>query len=42
MLTGEMQAKTAGFILLSGLVWGINIPAIIYVYTYVMIYSAYT
>lgn len=30
MLTAETQAKTAGFTLLSGLVWGINILTIIY------------
>lgn len=35
MLTAETQAKTAGFKLLSGLVWGNNIPTIIYNYTYV-------
>ena len=35
MLTAETQAKTAGFTLLSGLVWGNNIPTIIYIYTYV-------
>lgn len=35
MLTAGTQAKTAGFTLLSGLVWGINILTIIYNYTYV-------
>ena len=42
MLTAETQAKTAGFTLLSGLVWGNNIPTIIYIYTYVILYNIYT
>lgn len=36
MLTAGTQAKTAGFTLLSGLVWGINILTIMYSYTYVI------
>lgn len=42
MLTAGTQAKTAGFTLLSGLVWGINILTIMYSYTYVIFYNIYT